>query len=133
MLGVVVFFFFSSRRRHTRCSRDWSSDVCSSDLRRVLRACANIACPSWLAIARAPQPSRAALAAETVLPNVGLLPAYRPGILRDVARSYDPLAMTGRATGQLGGCPNLSFLHEFLAQFLLIGSRFPIHRKYLVH
>src|SRR2546429_5748959 len=28
----VVCFFFSSRRRHTRCSRDWSSDVCSSDL-----------------------------------------------------------------------------------------------------
>src|SRR5256884_715384 len=28
----VCFFFFSSRRRHTRCSRDWSSDVCSSDL-----------------------------------------------------------------------------------------------------
>src|SRR2546429_3059490 len=27
-----AFFFFSSRRRHTRCSRDWSSDVCSSDL-----------------------------------------------------------------------------------------------------
>src|SRR2546429_6946513 len=31
-LGSVFFFFFSSRRRHTRCSRDWSSDVCSSDL-----------------------------------------------------------------------------------------------------
>src|SRR5438045_6691561 len=28
-----VFFFFSSRRRHTRCLSDWSSDVCSSDLR----------------------------------------------------------------------------------------------------
>src|SRR5690606_41119580 len=27
-----VFLFFSSRRRHTRFSRDWSSDVCSSDL-----------------------------------------------------------------------------------------------------
>src|SRR2546429_4851261 len=27
-------FFFSSRRRHTRCSRDWSSDVCSSDLKQ---------------------------------------------------------------------------------------------------
>src|SRR5690606_40735823 len=27
-----TFFFFSSRRRHTRFSRDWSSDVCSSDL-----------------------------------------------------------------------------------------------------
>src|SRR3712207_7382249 len=29
------FFFFSSRRRHTRYWRDWSSDVCSSDLLRV--------------------------------------------------------------------------------------------------
>src|SRR5687768_17621721 len=29
-------FFFSSRRRHTRCSRDWSSDVCSSDLTDML-------------------------------------------------------------------------------------------------
>src|SRR5690625_7294722 len=28
----VIFFFFSSRRRHTRWPRDWSSDVCSSDL-----------------------------------------------------------------------------------------------------
>src|SRR5207245_5875995 len=27
-----LLFFFSSRRRHTRCYRDWSSDVCSSDL-----------------------------------------------------------------------------------------------------
>src|SRR6266436_7626803 len=31
----MCFFFFSSRRRHTRCSRDWSSDVCSSDLLRA--------------------------------------------------------------------------------------------------
>src|SRR2546421_8976139 len=29
---VLFFFFFSSRRRHTRSDRDWSSDVCSSDL-----------------------------------------------------------------------------------------------------
>src|SRR5699024_11516722 len=29
---VYYFFFFSSRRRHTRSKRDWSSDVCSSDL-----------------------------------------------------------------------------------------------------
>src|SRR5690606_13791274 len=29
---LVLYFFFSSRRRHTRFSRDWSSDVCSSDL-----------------------------------------------------------------------------------------------------
>src|SRR5690606_39317168 len=31
-LVSVPSFFFSSRRRHTRFSRDWSSDVCSSDL-----------------------------------------------------------------------------------------------------
>src|SRR6266498_5781770 len=29
---MCFVFFFSSRRRHTRCGRDWSSDVCSSDL-----------------------------------------------------------------------------------------------------
>src|SRR5207253_4845054 len=35
-VGVLfLFFFFSSRRRHTRWPRDWSSDVCSSDLRRA--------------------------------------------------------------------------------------------------
>src|SRR5437899_11301462 len=32
----LYFFFFSSRRRHTRCLSDWSSDVCSSDLRDEL-------------------------------------------------------------------------------------------------
>src|SRR5207247_10538894 len=31
-VGVCGLFFFSSRRRHTRSTRDWSSDVCSSDL-----------------------------------------------------------------------------------------------------
>src|SRR5690606_39580372 len=30
--AFFIVFFFSSRRRHTRFSRDWSSDVCSSDL-----------------------------------------------------------------------------------------------------
>src|SRR5439155_11346764 len=29
---LIIIFFFSSRRRHTRWPRDWSSDVCSSDL-----------------------------------------------------------------------------------------------------
>src|SRR5256884_5963183 len=33
---AAVIFFFSSRRRHTRCSRDWSSDVCSSDLNKCV-------------------------------------------------------------------------------------------------
>src|SRR5207249_7022101 len=34
-------FFFSSRRRHTRSKRDWSSDVCSSDLKQGTRYDAN--------------------------------------------------------------------------------------------
>src|SRR2546428_5395303 len=34
----LFFFFFSSRRRHTRSDRDWSSDVCSSDLHRAPRS-----------------------------------------------------------------------------------------------
>src|SRR5690554_7204301 len=40
-MGICMYFsfFFSSRRRHTRCGRDWSSDVCSSDL--VAAACSN--------------------------------------------------------------------------------------------
>src|SRR5439155_5569893 len=33
-IPFVYFFFFSSRRRHTIWPRDWSSDVCSSDLSR---------------------------------------------------------------------------------------------------
>src|SRR5699024_11941217 len=32
LLSFSFLFFFSSRRRHTRSKRDWSSDVCSSDL-----------------------------------------------------------------------------------------------------
>src|SRR5690606_39734269 len=34
---IYFLFFFSSRRRHTRFSRDWSSDVCSSDLVEEIR------------------------------------------------------------------------------------------------
>src|SRR5207253_7109847 len=35
----LSFFFFSSRRRHTRWPRDWSSDVCSSDLSFSCTSC----------------------------------------------------------------------------------------------
>src|SRR5256885_6458941 len=38
IVRVVVVFFFSSRRRHTRLQGDWSSDVCSSDLRKSFTA-----------------------------------------------------------------------------------------------
>src|SRR3712207_8175513 len=38
VVGHIVIVFFSSRRRHTRYWRDWSSDVCSSDLTDSLMA-----------------------------------------------------------------------------------------------
>src|SRR5207253_6010002 len=40
--GVCFSFFFSSRRRHTRWPRDWSSDVCSSDLFKEVTAEAGV-------------------------------------------------------------------------------------------
>src|SRR5699024_11289510 len=45
-----VLFFFSSRRRHTRSKRDWSSDVCSSDLHNddTLPAGHEFPCPGRL-------------------------------------------------------------------------------------
>src|SRR5690242_12194065 len=39
MISSLVYFFFSSRRRHTRLTCDWSSDVCSSDLLDGLVRC----------------------------------------------------------------------------------------------
>src|SRR5947209_16352370 len=46
VLLYIFFFFFSSRRRHTRYWRDWSSDVCSSDLPPVDPRCPAIASAS---------------------------------------------------------------------------------------
>src|SRR5699024_12204651 len=44
-------FFFSSRRRHTRSKRDWSSDVCSSDLREnISQYTANPSCCPFIRI-----------------------------------------------------------------------------------
>src|SRR5438105_6826752 len=41
MFSFHFFFFFSSRRRHTRSTRDWSSDVCSSDLTHLVNHAAH--------------------------------------------------------------------------------------------
>src|SRR5690625_5978123 len=45
MIYMSSFFFFSSRRRHTRWPRDWSSDVCSSDLDDETEALLVVASP----------------------------------------------------------------------------------------
>src|SRR5256884_1217727 len=46
VLSSCVVFFVSSRRRHTRCSRDWSSDVWSSDLPEETSALARFSATS---------------------------------------------------------------------------------------
>src|SRR2546428_1320974 len=45
---VLLLFFFSSRRRHTRSDRDWSSDVCSSDLSQTLMQLLYLLPPAYL-------------------------------------------------------------------------------------
>src|SRR5690606_3947297 len=62
-------FFFSSRRRHTRFSRDWSSDVCSSDL-----------CSPWFVILSSGPVSApvAAVAAISAVTPVATIPAVTP-------------------------------------------------------
>src|SRR5207253_3629171 len=55
---VFFFFFFSSRRRHTRWPRDWSSDVCSSDL-GALATAAGLAALVWALPGRGARPAPA--------------------------------------------------------------------------
>src|SRR5688572_33221779 len=79
LICLYFFFFFSSRRRHTRFDCDWSSDVCSSDLRdrlRVLRASASGV--------RSGDPGRPALASATAV-----FPAPARSEERRVGKSVD--------------------------------------------
>src|SRR5207247_3928852 len=66
----MCFFFFSSRRRHTRSTRDWSSDVCSSDL------------VGWLTerIAVRPLVERGAPLLAPILALLGMLVVFREAI-----------------------------------------------------
>src|SRR5256884_5204815 len=59
-----LVFFFSSRRRHTRCSRDWSSDVCSSDLGHAVAQLADVLADGRGAVARTHRGQRGASARE---------------------------------------------------------------------
>src|SRR5204863_5425781 len=74
-------FFFSSRRRHTRSLRDWSSDVCSSDL-TVARETTE---PEKDALAR--QLSR--MLGKRVVPHITQNPAILGGLIVRVGRSEE--------------------------------------------
>src|SRR3712207_9389759 len=70
----MCVFFFSSRRRHTRYWRDWSSDVCSSDLLRTVRAQELRLERHGELLVQAHAPGRLAVqhhAAVAVLPEIG--------------------------------------------------------------
>src|SRR5690242_20384312 len=68
MFLIVLFFcfFFSSRRRHTRLTCDWSSDVCSSDLRRLI-VTVSLGVLHARTIAFDPAPESALRAADSLL------------------------------------------------------------------
>src|SRR6266480_5506064 len=71
MKVLTCMFFFSSRRRHTRLTCDWSSDVCSSDLRVKRRRKPRPKRASKLAARRLPV-NGTAVAASAVAPSRGL-------------------------------------------------------------
>src|SRR5690606_40092437 len=80
---LLLPFFFSSRRRHTRFSRDWSSDVCSSDLRSVTKL-EKAFCPESL---RAhPRPGRLVRDASEATLNIGRTPGRQSGENRSEER-----------------------------------------------
>src|SRR3712207_9023274 len=72
-----IFFFFSSRRRHTRYWRDWSSDVCSSDL------------PPALTVTRDGEDLRLTGRFPTYTRPIGTAPAYT-GRVYDLAVTVSP-------------------------------------------
>src|SRR5699024_11911745 len=75
---LFFFFFFSSRRRHTRSKRDWSSDVCSSDL-LATRTARRLEAEGWLAHAAGDGPTGVSEAAR-LQPDLIVLDVMLPGL-----------------------------------------------------
>src|SRR5690606_40319381 len=80
----LCFFFFSSRRRHTRFSRDWSSDVCSSDLEDARAAATGVAAAAIAAALRVPA-AEIAVGAGTLAGEVGRAGETDAEVARDRA------------------------------------------------
>src|SRR3712207_6050555 len=92
---MIYFFFFSSRRRHTRYWRDWSSDVCSSDLRG--RPAVELRDPR-----RGSRPFRVATRPGS---GPGASGAEPPGGVRDEARRGTVVRGDGGPAGDHRGSP----------------------------
>src|SRR5256885_12610749 len=81
----LFFFFFSSRRRHTRLQGDWSSDVCSSDLRSAADGSDRGAWPRAAAPCRRSAPrERCSRSARAPAASPGAPPARLP---REIGRA----------------------------------------------
>src|SRR5690606_20765874 len=93
VMSFVMMLYLSSRRRHTRFSRDWSSDVCSSDLRRefgLARGEEDVAAPVEFVLRHHPsRPFVVVSVAEDELDLVvgGQQPDVLPAVARGFARA----------------------------------------------
>src|SRR6266487_7158428 len=98
-----VFFFFSSRRRHTRWTGDWSSDVCSSDLLRLPVRPEAISLNALMAdcVSGSLKPDGADPTRDRCIERM----PYRPRILESVSVEIHPMmACGGRTMATLPPC-----------------------------
>src|SRR5207247_5527985 len=91
---LLFFFFFSSRRRHTRSTRDWSSDVCSSDLLQSARS--RCRCVLVSVSFADPEPHADRRGARDWCRREGRPPRLRPGEPAQVHPRRVAHEMTGR-------------------------------------
>src|SRR5205809_5647416 len=130
---ILFFFCFSSRRRHTRCSRDWSSDVCSSDLNAWEY---DPAADTWKALA--PMPTRrGSPVAATVNSKIYVIggatthpgstePAVlptRPHRSVGTVEEYDPATNTWRARSPMPTARNHAAIGVVNNKIYVIGGR----------
>src|SRR3712207_7548879 len=94
----AMFFFFSSRRRHTRYWRDWSSDVCSSDLNSI-RACNILMIPGGFSAGDEPDGSAKFIATAFRNPKIEeavmKLLNQRDGLMIGICNGFQALIKLG--------------------------------------
>src|SRR3712207_3259589 len=118
---MSFFFFFSSRRRHTRYWRDWSSDVCSSDLNLSVSNLQDVALPDQVAML---------LDAFSVPPEALTLEITEDVLMADAARSQQVMAGLRRLGVRLSiddygtGYSSLSYLRALPVDELKLDRSF---------